>query len=99
MQHPCIGYFLDPKCEVKIVTIITDIVWGGKGREIAYGSPILPNKYEAINVASPVMCVHVYALLSTQCLPDDAFISNVLTYTLLSGCSMALFSDLGLIQP
>ena len=74
MQHPCIGYFLDPKCEVKSATMITDIVCGGggggggKGREITYGSPILPNKYEAINVASSVMCVHVCALMSTQCL-------------------------------
>ena len=35
MQHPCIGYFLDPKCEVKSATMITDIVcvcvWGGGG--------------------------------------------------------------------
>ena len=98
MQHPCIGYFLDPKCKVKSATIITDIVWGGKGREITHGSPILPNKYEALNVASSVMCVHVCALMSTQCLPDDTFISNVHIDLLLSGCSLALFSDLGLIQ-
>ena len=53
---------------------------GGKGREITYGSPILPNKYEAINVASSVMCVHVCALMRTQCLPHDTFISNVHKY-------------------
>ena len=75
MQHPCIGYFLDPKSKVKSATMITDIVWGGKGREITYGFPILPNKYEASNVAASVMCVHVCALMSTQCLPDDTFIS------------------------
>ena len=46
----------------------------GKGRKITYSSPILPNKYETINVASSVMCVHVCALMSTQCLPDDTFI-------------------------
>ena len=72
---------------------------GREGGEITYGSPI---KYEAINVASSVMCVHVCALMSTQCLPDDTFVFNVhlyFTYTLLSGCSVALFSDLGLMQP
>ena len=68
------------QCELKSATMITDIVWGGKGREITYGSPILPNKYEAINVASSVMCVHVCALMSTQCLPHDTFISNVHIY-------------------
>ena len=78
---------------------VSRTLWGGrKGREVAYGSPILPNKYEAINVTSSIMCVHVCALMSTQRLPDDTFISNVHLYLHIHGYQ-ALFSDLGLIQP
>ena len=34
MQHPCLGYFLDPKCEVKSATMITDIVCGERGGKL-----------------------------------------------------------------
>ena len=71
---------------------------GGKGEGNYIWFPHT-TKYEALNVTSSVMCVHVCALMSTQCLPDDTFISNVHIDLLLSGCSLDFSVTSGSYNP
>ena len=67
MQHPCIGYFLDPKCEVKSATMITDIVCvcggvgGGRGGKLHMVPPYYQTNMKQLMWLQQ-SCVSMYVL-------------------------------------
>ena len=88
VQHPCIGYILDSKCEVKSATIITATCGGERGGKLHMVPPYYQtnNLFITIIVPSSIMCVHVCVFMGIWWLDD-----LLCTFTLSSGCSVALY--------